>query len=71
MKNKNKYHNAYKLYVSRHKLDMFLDESLWPKNIIFRRFVISKYIYETDNAVNDMSAMTATSATRDTCATNV
>lgn len=63
MKYNNKYHNAYKFYVSKHKLDMFLDESLWPKNIIFRRFVTTKYNFGSDKAVSATNATNATSAT--------
>lgn len=32
-------HNAYKFFVSQNKLPLFLDEKLWPRGIIFRRFV--------------------------------
>lgn len=32
-------YSAFKMFVPRHKLYMFLDEKLWPKGIIFRRFV--------------------------------
>ena len=34
-----KCYNAYKSFVVKHKLDMFLDEKLWPLGISFRRFV--------------------------------
>uniref|UniRef100_A0A2A4JVX2 Mutant cadherin n=1 Tax=Heliothis virescens TaxID=7102 RepID=A0A2A4JVX2_HELVI len=30
---------AYKFFVSEHKLPSFLDEKLWPKGVIFRKFV--------------------------------
>ncbi|KAJ2939372.1 hypothetical protein O0L34_g13467 [Tuta absoluta] len=39
IRNKRKDHNAYKLYVSRFKLEIFLDEKVWPEGIVFRRFV--------------------------------
>ncbi|CAH2085982.1 unnamed protein product [Euphydryas editha] len=32
-------YNAFKIFVPRHKLYMFLNEKLWPEGIIFRRFV--------------------------------
>ncbi|KAJ2937314.1 hypothetical protein O0L34_g19482 [Tuta absoluta] len=39
IKDKWKNHNAYKISVSKFKLALFLDESMWPEGIIFRRFV--------------------------------
>ncbi|KAJ2943368.1 hypothetical protein O0L34_g12177 [Tuta absoluta] len=39
IKNKKKHHNAYKMYVSKFKLGLFLDDKMWPEGIIFRRFV--------------------------------
>lgn len=38
MKKKNEY-DAYKFFVSESKLQMFLNENLWPQGVIFRRFV--------------------------------
>lgn len=38
IKNERNY-NAYTFLVSKEKLSMFLDNTLWPKGIIFRRFV--------------------------------
>lgn len=32
-------YNAYKFFVSEHKLTLFLDNKLWPQGVIFRRFV--------------------------------
>lgn len=32
-------YNAYKVFVSKSKIDMFLDDNLWPSGISFRRFV--------------------------------
>lgn len=32
-------YDAYKIFVPRHKLDIFLDGSLWPEGIIYRRFI--------------------------------
>jgi hypothetical protein len=36
-------YNAYELFVPRIKLSIFLDNTLWPKGIIFRRFVHFRY----------------------------
>ncbi|XP_026746907.1 uncharacterized protein LOC113508141 [Trichoplusia ni] len=36
---KEKPYNAYKLFVTKHKIDTFLDEKLWPSGVSFRRFV--------------------------------
>lgn len=38
MKNDRPY-NAYKMVVTRHKLDMFLNDQLWPDGITCRRFM--------------------------------
>lgn len=35
----NKDYNAYKFFVSERKISIFLDETLWPQGVIFRRFV--------------------------------
>lgn len=43
---KERHHNAYKFFVSDTKLSLFMDENLWPKGIIFRRFVHFKYKYK-------------------------
>ncbi|KAL0896224.1 hypothetical protein ABMA27_012163 [Loxostege sticticalis] len=32
-------YKAYKFFVARNKLSMFLDEKIWPQGIIFRRFI--------------------------------
>ncbi|KAJ8737428.1 hypothetical protein PYW08_000023 [Mythimna loreyi] len=32
-------YNAYKLFVTKHKIDTFLDDKLWPSGVSFRRFV--------------------------------
>lgn len=32
-------YNAYKFFVLNSKVSLFLDENLWPKGIIFRRFI--------------------------------
>lgn len=50
-----KEHNAYKFFVSESKLSMFLNDSLWPKGIIFRRFMHFKQrtaVYGTVNLAN-------------------
>lgn len=43
MKTERRY-NAFKVFVSKNKLDTFLDDSLWPEGIRFRRFVFFKKI---------------------------
>lgn len=42
MKSFRKY-NAFKLYVSKHKVDLFLNDEFWPDGIVFRRFVHFMY----------------------------
>lgn len=32
-------YNSYKMYVTKHNIDIFLDDNLWPSGITFRRFV--------------------------------
>lgn len=34
-----KRYNSFKLYVSKAKLELFLDNKFWPDGITFRRFV--------------------------------
>lgn len=34
-----KEYNAFKIYVPRHKMDVFLDSSLWPEGISFRKYI--------------------------------
>lgn len=36
---KQKDYDAYKIFVPKHKLLVFLDDSLWPEGVTFRRFV--------------------------------
>ncbi|XP_061714144.1 uncharacterized protein LOC133522734 [Cydia pomonella] len=38
-------HKAFKFFVYESKLPLFLDTSLWPKDIVFRRFVHFKHRY--------------------------
>ena len=38
-------YNAFKLYVSKHKVALFLNDELWPDGIVFRRFV--HFMYRT------------------------
>lgn len=40
-----KQYNAYKLFVPRNKLDLFLNDEFWPSGITFRRFV--QFLYKT------------------------
>ncbi|PZC87383.1 hypothetical protein B5X24_HaOG215639 [Helicoverpa armigera] len=42
-----KKYNAYKLFVSKHKVDVFLNDKLWPEGITFRRFV--HFMYRTSS----------------------
>lgn len=46
-----KMYNSYKLYVSKHKLDLFLSDSFWPSGITFRRFVHFLYKTKPENFV--------------------
>lgn len=36
-------HKAYKFFVSEEKIPMFLDKNIWPKGIVFRKFVHFRY----------------------------
>lgn len=36
---KEKPFNSYKLFVSKSKIDVFLNDNFWPDGITFRRFV--------------------------------
>lgn len=42
-----KKYNAYKVFVSKHKVNVFLNDQLWPDGITFRRFV--HFIYRTNS----------------------
>ncbi|CAH2105484.1 unnamed protein product [Euphydryas editha] len=42
-------YNAYKFFVLQSKVPLFLDESLWPKGIIFRRFINFKVSRNRNN----------------------
>lgn len=64
MKNKNSNHNAYKFYVCKNKVNMFLDEKLWPSGVIFRRFITSSY-KPTENNDYASTSQAAVSATVD------
>lgn len=46
-----KKYNAYKLYVSKSKLGLFLDDNFWPDGITFRRFVRFTYRTKPENLV--------------------
>lgn len=39
-------YNAYKLFVCKSKLHLFLNDELWPSGITFRRFV--RFMYNTN-----------------------
>lgn len=43
-------YNAYKFFVAQNKLALFLDEKIWPRGIIFRRFFNFKI--KRENTVN-------------------
>jgi hypothetical protein len=46
-------YNAFKFLISQCKMHLFLDEKLWPKGIVFRRFFnIKKRTFETAKVVN-------------------
>lgn len=52
-------YNAYKLYVSKHKVDIYLNDQFWPSGVSFRRFVHFMYRTNTKNSLklNDASAL--------------
>lgn len=52
---KSKQYNAYKLYVSRSKLNLFLKDDFWPSGIRFRRFVHFKYKTNIDNSYSKLT----------------
>lgn len=43
-------YNAYKLYVSKDNLELFLDDNFWPNGITFRRFV--HFMYKTNTGAS-------------------
>lgn len=49
---KEKHCNAFKIFVPQNKLAMFLNDSLWPEGVSFRRFVYSN---KTKNCANSNS----------------
>lgn len=46
----NKKYNAYKLFVSKCKIELFLNNELWPDGITFRRFI--RFMYGTKQDSN-------------------
>lgn len=57
----NKDYNAYKFFVSERKIEMFLDKTLWPQGVIFRRFVNFKRNHSssgTNGKVNTVNGPT-------------
>lgn len=46
-----KTYNSYKLYVSKYKIDIFLNDNFWPRGITFRRFVHFLYKAKPENIV--------------------
>lgn len=57
---KEKEYNAYKIFIPRHKLSVFMDAGLWPDGISFRRFVNfkRKYITKSDNGADKGTVIT-------------
>lgn len=48
-------HNAFKFFVSENKVNTFLNDSLWPQGILFRRFMHFKQrssVYGTQKQIN-------------------
>lgn len=54
---KEKDHKAYKFFISDTKLSTFLDKTLWPQGIIFRRFVNFRRKFSKDGAVNTANGL--------------
>lgn len=46
---KDKGHNSFKLWVSKQKLSMYLDDNLWPEGISFRKFINFRHRYRSDS----------------------
>lgn len=44
-----KNYNAYKILIPNHKLSMFLNDSMWPEGISFRRFIEFNHVNRGDN----------------------
>lgn len=42
-------YNAFKVFVSKYKLDTFLNDNLWPEGIKFRRFIFFKKLVDRGN----------------------
>lgn len=45
---RDKGHNSFKLWVSKQKLAMYLDDKLWPEGISFRKFINFRPRYKSD-----------------------
>ncbi|CAB3254178.1 unnamed protein product [Arctia plantaginis] len=41
------HHNAFKFFIAKHKLPVFLDAQIWPPGVIFRRFAHYKPMIKT------------------------
>lgn len=46
-------HDAYKFFVPEYKVPLYLDDKMWPKGIIFRRFVHFKNMNKTGNGTEN------------------
>lgn len=44
-------YDAYKFFIPENKVGIFLDENIWPQNIIFRRFVHYSQRRREENAL--------------------
>lgn len=52
MKSERQY-NAFKLFIPKHRLNIFMDDTFWPEGITFRRFINFKRIKDPDIVNND------------------
>lgn len=50
-----KEYNAYKIFVPRHKLVLFMDDSIWPEGISFRRYITFRSKPKTGHAIAEQN----------------
>lgn len=43
-----KLYDAYKIFVPKHKIDLFLEDQMWPEGVTFRRFIDFSYKYRSN-----------------------